>query len=95
MGRHRQVDCFYLSQTSKIPKQLVRNNANLLVIFKQDDRNLSHIYNEHVNTDMEWYTFKQLCSTIWHDQFSFLLINKYCAITQGRYGKGFDTFFYF
>lgn len=45
MGRHRQIDCFYLSQTySKIPKQLLRDNVNVMIIFKQDDINLRHIY---------------------------------------------------
>ncbi|CAK1600111.1 unnamed protein product [Parnassius mnemosyne] len=35
MGRHKQIDCFYLSHTySKIPKQLLRDNANFIIIFK-------------------------------------------------------------
>lgn len=93
MGRHKEIDCFYLSQTySKIPKQLVRDNVNLLIIFKQDDINLKHIYNEHVHTDMEWLNFKKMCSSIWEDLFSFLVINKDCALDNGRYRKGFDTF---
>lgn len=96
MGRHRQIDCFYLSQTySKIPKQLLRDNVNVLIIFKQDDINLRHIYKEHVNTDLDWPTFKRLCVVIWQDQFSFLLINKDCAMNMGRYRQGFDTFIYF
>lgn len=96
MGRHRQIDCFYLSQTySKIPKQLLRDNANLLIIFKQDDTNLKHIYNEHVNTDIDWLQFKKLCSAVWKNQFNFLLINKDCTIDKGRYRLGFDTFIYF
>lgn len=96
MGRHKQIDCFYLSQTySKIPKQLVRDNVNLLIIFKQDDINLKHIYNEHVNTDLEWLQFKKLCSTIWQDQFNFLLVNKDCPLNEGRYRKGFDVFINF
>lgn len=96
MGRHRRIDCFYLSQTySKIPKQLLRDNANVLIIFKQDDINLKHIYNEHVNTDMTWLNFKQLCAAIWSNNFKFLLINKDCALNKGRYRQGFDTFVYF
>lgn len=96
MGRHREIDCFYLTQTySKIPKQLLRDNVNFLIIFRQDDINLKHIYKEHVNTDMDWLRFKKLCSTIWQDQFNFLLINKDCAINKGRYRQGFDIFIYF
>lgn len=96
MGRHKQIDCFYLSQTySKIPKQLIRDNTNLLIVFKQDDINLRHIYNEHVNTDTDWLTFRKICFTVWQDQYSFLVINKDCAVNKGRYRKGFDTFIYF
>lgn len=96
MARHRHIDCFYLSQTySKVPKQLLRDNVNLLIIFKQDDTNLKHIYNEHVNTDMEWIKFKQICSDIWRNHFNFLVINKDCAINKGRYRQGFDTFIFF
>lgn len=96
MGRHRQLDCFYLSQTyTKIPKQLIRDNVNLLIIFKQDDINLKHIYNEHVNTDIGWREFRNLCKTIWQDRFSFLTINKDCALNKGRYRHGFDTYIYF
>lgn len=95
MGRHKEIDCFYLSQTySKIPKQLIRDNVNLLIIFKQDDTNLKHIYNEHVTMDISWLQFKKLCSSIWLDRFSFLLINKDCDIDKGRYRQGFDTFIY-
>ncbi|KAM0735300.1 hypothetical protein ACS0PU_010448 [Formica fusca] len=53
MGRHSSVDCFYLCQTyAKIPKHLIRDNANLLILFKQDDTNLKHVYNDHVNIDV-------------------------------------------
>lgn len=93
MGRHRLIDCFYLAQTySKIPKQLIRDNVNLLIIFKQDDVNLKHIYDEHVNTDIEWPKFKNLCTLIWKEPHNFLLINKDCCINEGRYRKGFDIF---
>ena len=40
MGRHANVDCFYLCQTyARIPKHLIRDNANLLILFKQDCTN--------------------------------------------------------
>lgn len=49
MGRHKDIDSFYLCQTyTHIPKHLIRDNANLLILFKQDDLNLKHIYNDHV-----------------------------------------------
>lgn len=93
MGRHRLIDCFYLSQTySKVPKQLIRDNVNLLIVFKQDEVNLRHIYDEHVNSDIEWYKFKKLCVLVWKEPYNFLLINKDCHANCGRYRKGFDIF---
>lgn len=62
LGRHCDVDCFYLSQIyAKIPKHLLHDNANLLLLFKQDDTNLRHVYNDHVNTDMLFEDFRVLC----------------------------------
>ncbi|KAG5313778.1 SETMR methyltransferase, partial [Acromyrmex insinuator] len=56
------VDCFYLCQTyAKISNYLLRDNANLLILFKQDDTNLKHVYNDHVNTDMSYEDFCELC----------------------------------
>ena len=52
VGRHANVD-FYLCQTyARIPKHLIRDNANLLILFKQDCTNLKLVYNDHVNTDI-------------------------------------------
>lgn len=96
MGRHKQIDCFYLSQTySKIPKQLLRDNANFLIIFKQDDVNLKHIYEEHVNSDLSWNQFKDICKTVWSNPYQFLLINKDSPLSNGRYRQNFDAFFHF
>lgn len=94
MGRHNNVDTFYICQTySFVPKQLVRDNSNLLIIFKQDDRNLRHIYNDHVNTDMSFDQFKEICSKGWKEgQNKFIVIDKDSDLNKGRYRLGFDTF---
>lgn len=94
MGRHNNIDSFYLSQTySKIPKQLVRDNANVLILFKQDDLNLKHIYDDHVNTDMSLDSFKRICSECWtKDRYNFLVIVKDNDINKGRYRSKFDTY---
>lgn len=92
-GRHRNIDCFYLCQTySSIPKQLVRDNANLIVVFKQDITNLKHIYDDHVNVDMSFEELKNLCLECWKDRYGFLVIDKDSGVTCGRYRKGFDIY---
>lgn len=94
-GRHNNTDCFYLCQTySSIPKQLIRDNANLLVIFQQDATNLKHIYDDHINTDMSFQEFKDLCSTCWRQSYDFIVVDKDSSLNNGRYRKGFDNFIY-
>lgn len=93
MGRHNNIDSIYIGQTySKVPKQLIRDNANVLIVFKQDETNLKHIYNDHVNADMSFDTFKQLCGQAWKKKYGFLVIMKDQAIKEGRYRIGFDKF---
>lgn len=96
LGRHKNIDSFYLSQTySKIPKQLIRDNANLIIIFKQDDVNLRHVYDEHAANDMTWHQFKDMCSKIWYNPYHYLVINKDCKKNEGSYRMNFDTFVQF
>ena len=93
MGRHNKIDSFYLCQTySRIPKQLIRDNANFLIIFKQDDMNLRHIYNDHVNSDMAFNEFREICAKCWEQKYGFLVIDKDSGKNEGRYRCGFDTF---
>jgi len=62
MGRHKNIDAFYLSQTySHIPKHLIRENANFNIMFTQDDLNMRHIYQDHIKTDMNYATFVKIC----------------------------------
>lgn len=94
MGRHKLVDSFYLCQSyAQVPKHLVRDNVNLLVIFKQDETNLKHLYNDHVNTDMSFENFKKLCLNCWKDKnHGFVVIDKTSGMNSGRFRKGFDQF---
>lgn len=93
MGRHKNIDSFYLCQTyTRIPKHLIRDNANVLVLFKQDDMNLKHVYDDHVSTDMPFEEFKNLCRTCWEDKHGVLVIVKENDLQNGRYRKGFDEF---
>lgn len=95
MGRHRAIDSFYLCQTyTRIPKHLIRDNANLIVLFKQDDMNLKHVYTDHVGADMTYNEFKNMCAYCWRNKYGFLVINKESDINNGRYRQGFDRYIY-
>lgn len=93
MGRHNGVDSFYLCQSyTRIPKHLIRDNANLLIIFNQDELNLRRIYDDHVNSDMGLKQFKEICKTCWNSKYGFLVIDKDRELNDGRYRKGFDVY---
>lgn len=94
MGRHKSVDCFYLSQSyAHIPKHLIRENANLLVLFKQDTMNLKHIFNDfNVSVDMSFNTFKAICAKCWSEKYGFLVIDTERSQNEGKYRVQFDNF---
>ena len=47
-GRHNNCDSFYISQNYfLLPRKTMRENSNFIVLFLQDDKNLSHIWNDH------------------------------------------------
>lgn len=94
MGRHKSIDCFYLAQTyTRIPKHLIRDNSNFIILFKQDDMNLRHIYNDYsVACDMKFEAFRNMCNTCWNEKYSFAVIDLDRDVDNGRYRKGFDNF---
>ena len=93
MGRHKKIDCFYLCQTyTKIPKHLIRDNANMILIFKQDELNLKHIFNDHIIGDMDFKKFLKICPECWKEKHQFVMISTDSLINNDRYGKGFDSF---
>lgn len=93
-GRHNGINVFYLAQSySRVPKQLIRDNANFIVLFKQDDMNLKHIYEDHCSADVTYSEFKDFCIKCWQrGKFEFVVISKEDELDNGRYRFGFDMF---
>lgn len=94
MGRHYQTDVIYLTQTlTKLSKHLIRDNCNFVVLFKQDDLNLKHAYNDFgVNCDLKFEEFKRFCMQCWREKFGFVVIDLESEPNNGRYRKGFNEF---
>ena len=64
-GRHSNVDCFYLAQHYfMLSRQTIRENANFICLFPQEMKNLKHIFDDHVRSDM---TKAELCKTAWEN----------------------------
>lgn len=94
LGRHRDIDCFYLTQTyTRIGKHLIRDNCNLLILFKQDDMNLKHVYNDmRVACDMKFDAFREFCLECWKEKYGFVVIDLDSEVNNGRYRKGFSDY---
>jgi hypothetical protein len=93
MGRHKLIDCFYLCQSyAKVPKHLIRDNTNFIVLYKQDELNMKHIYEDHVSPDITFDQFKTMCRLCWEKEYDFLTIDKTRNMADGRFRLGFDRF---
>lgn len=94
MGRHKQLDVFFICQTySFIKKQLIRDNLNLIILFRMDLRNLRHVFNDHIVGDMTFDEFVDMCNKCWNKKDGFMVIDKDSPMNKGRYRCGFDKFF--
>jgi len=93
-GRHSNVDSFYLAQNYfKLPRQTIRENTNFICLFPQDLKNVNHIYNDHVSSDMSKEEFRTLCKTAWKKPYGFAVIDLSSKKDGGKYRVGLDTFY--
>ena len=52
-GRHNNCDTFYISQNYfELLHQTICENANLIILFPQDIKNLIHIHADHCDEDV-------------------------------------------
>ena len=66
--RHSNVDCFYLAQNYfKLPRQTVIENEDFICLFPQDLKNLNHIFEDHVESDMTKEEIKKLRKAAWEN----------------------------
>lgn len=94
LGRHRNLDVVYIVQTyTSLKKQLIRDNANFIILFKQNDLNLKHVYSDFcVNADMSFEEFRKLCFECWREPFGFTSISLEHELNNGRYRKNFNEY---
>ena len=95
-GRHNNCDTFYISQNYfRLPRQTIRENSNLVILFPQDAKNITHIHADHCSADMDIKEFKTFCQTIWSArQYNFVTIDLTSGKFNGKYRENFDTFYF-
>ena len=92
-GRHNNCDSFYISQNYfLLPRKTIRENANFLVLFPQDDKNLNHIHKDHCS-DMSLGEFKNFCKKCWESKHNFVTIDLSSEKYNGKYRMNFNMFY--
>ena len=88
-------DCFYLAQNYfKLPREIIKENANFICLFPQDLKNLNYIFENHVGSDMIKEEFRQLCKVAGEKQHGFVIIDLSSKKHNGKYGVGLTSFTY-
>jgi hypothetical protein len=91
-GRHNNVNVFYLCQSlHKIAKHCIRENANIFILFRQDDKTLKYFHETHISGDMNFVEFKEFCDGAWSKKHGFMVINIWEQPYCGRYWSNYDS----
>ena len=94
-GRHNNCDTIYISQNYfRLPRQTIRENANLFILFPQDAKNIAHIHADHC-TDIGIDEFKRFCYKVWNSgKHNFVTIDLTSPLLNGKYRKNLDCFYF-
>ena len=91
-GRHSGANCFYLTQNYfKIPNQVIRENANMIILFGQNLNNIRCIHSKYCSGDMDLHEFYQFFQNCTAEPYSFVTIDLTSSPYCGKYRKGLDT----
>ena len=93
-GRHNNCSCIYISQNyHKLPRQTIRTNSNLLILFSIPKKDLRHIYEDIISNDMPWDEFFSFCQDVFNTKYSFVSINKDATIDEGKICKNLNQIY--
>ena len=94
MGRHNNVSVFYLCQSLfKIPKHSIRDNCNVFILFRHDDKTMKYFYEMHVSSDMEFKEYKEFCEDAWNQLHGYIVINLWEEPYCGKYLQNYKIMF--
>ena len=85
-GRHEDLDVYYISQNYfGLPRQSIRNNSDILILFKQTLRDVQSVYYDIGAYDMKYDEFKEMCHKAWDERFNYLCIDMTKNKNEGKY----------
>ena len=94
-GRHNNVDVIYITQSYfRLPRQTIRENGNMFIFFKQVQKNLTHIFNDHCAGDgIPFQEFCNWCNDVWQKgKYNFVTIDLTRPVEFGKYRKNLKDF---
>ena len=92
-GRHNNCDTIYISQNYfKLPRQTIRENANFIILFPQDSRNINHLHADHCPY-IPIEEFRELCTKVWKNKHNFVTIDLTTDYDKGKFRQNFQTFY--
>ena len=85
-GRHEDVDVYYISQSYfALPRQSIRNNCDILILFKQTLRDVQSMYYDIGAYDMKYDEFKEICLKAWDEKYNYICIDMTKNKNEGKY----------
>jgi hypothetical protein len=94
MGRHNNVNVFYLCQSlHHLPKHGIRQNANIFILFHQDDKTIKYSHETHVSGDMPFDELNFFCQEAWSNEHGYIAIHLWKNAMCGRYVLNYDTIY--
>ena len=85
-GRHEDLDVYYISQSYfDLPRQIIRNNSDRLILFKQTLRDVQSIYHDIGAFDMINDEFEEMCRVAWSEKINYLCIDMTKNKDEGKY----------
>ena len=74
-GRHEDLDVYYISQSYfALPRQSIRNNSDILILFKQTLRDVQSMYYDIGAHDMNYDEFKLMCHKAWDEKITIFVL---------------------
>ena len=85
-GRHDNIDIYYISQSYfHLPKNTIRNNSNIIILFKQTLRDIILLFHDIAGLDMNLDEWKELCRKAGKIDYDYLQIDRFAKIGRGSY----------
>ena len=80
--------------TKLLPRHVVRENSNFIILFPQDVKDLTHIHVDHCASDISHSEFKQFCHGVWiSEKHNFVTIDLTSAPMGAKYRQNFNQFY--